>query len=53
MSKVPKITWSQRKGSLSLFITCPGESGDPQLKLASDEECFIKWGEYNFQVRAI
>lgn len=49
MSKVPKVTWSQRKASLSVFVVCAGESGDPQLSLCDDETIYVKWGAYNYE----
>eukprot|EP00966_Prymnesium_polylepis_P011793 270899-Prymnesium_polylepis.1 len=45
---LPKVTWWQRKATLHFVFACDGESGEPQLSLASDDEVFLKWGKYDF-----
>ena len=34
---------------IGLVFQCDGESGDPQLNVADDEEVYVKWGKYDFQ----
>eukprot|EP00966_Prymnesium_polylepis_P255137 5894582-Prymnesium_polylepis.1 len=48
MSKEPKIVWYQRHAILGLTFHCAGETGEPQMKVASDEEVVFKWGGYEF-----
>ena len=50
MSCVPAITWFQRRGELTLVLTCRGAEGEPTLHICP-QELNLGWGSYSLSAR--
>ena len=47
---VPTITWFQRRGELTLVLTCRGAEGEPTLEICP-QELNLGWGSYSLSAR--
>ena len=50
MPDVPTITWFQRRGELTLVLTCRGAEGEPALEICP-QELNLSWGSYSLSAR--
>ena len=50
MSTSPTIAWFQRRGELTLVLTCRGAEGEPSLEICP-QELNLSWGSYSLSAR--
>ena len=50
MPDTPTIAWFQRRGELTLVLTCRGAEGEPTLRICP-QELDLSWGSYSFSAR--